>query len=43
MIQFKLVNKQTFKSVNTLSFINVPLSKQGDPNIATLNEILVKF
>ena len=43
LIQFKLVNKQSFKSVNTLSFINVPLSKQSDPNIQTLNEILVKF
>ena len=43
VIQFKLVNKQTYKTLNTFSFINAPLSKTTDNNIGTLIEILNKF
>jgi hypothetical protein len=43
IIQFKLVNKASFKTANTVSFINVPLAKQGDNNINTLLEIMKKF
>jgi hypothetical protein len=43
IIQFKLVNKNSFKTSNTISFINVPLAKQGDNNINTLLEIMKKF
>ena len=42
MIQFKLVRKDTMKTFNTQTFINVPSSKQGDINLATLNEIVAK-
>ena len=43
IIQFKLVNKNSYKTINTFSFINVPLSKIQDNNVATLIEILNKF
>lgn len=43
VIQFKLVNKHTYKTVNTFTFINVPLAKIADNNISTLLEILRKF
>lgn len=43
VIQFKLVNKHTYKTQNTFSFINTPLAKVSDNNISTLLEILKKF
>ena len=42
-IQFKLVEKNSFKTLNTFSFINVPLAKVQDNNLTTLLEILNKF
>ena len=42
-IQFKLVEKSTYKTVNTFTFLNVPLQKMVDNNISTLLEILGKF
>lgn len=42
LIQFKLINKKNFKTVNTFSFINVPLSKVSDNNVSTLLEIMKK-
>lgn len=42
-IQFKLVSKNTYKTLNTFTFINVPLAKIADNNISTLLEILRKF
>lgn len=43
MIQFKLVNKTTYKTLNTFTFINTPLVKINDNNVSTLLEILKKF
>lgn len=43
VIQFKLIDKKSFKTNNTFTFINVPLSKQSDNNVNTLLEILKKF
>ena len=43
VIQFKLVDKSNYKTLNTFSFINVPLSKIQDNNVSTLLEILNKF
>lgn len=42
-IQFKLVDKKTFKTMNTFTFINLPLQKTNDNNVSTLVEILNKF
>ena len=42
MIQFKLVRKDTMKTFNTQTFINIPSSKQADINLSTLNEIIAK-
>ncbi len=42
-IQFKLVDKHTYKTFNTFSFINMPLQKTHDNNVSTLLEILNKF
>jgi len=42
LIQFKLINKKNFKTVNTFSFINVPLNKVTDNNVSTLLEIMKK-
>ena len=42
-IQFKLVEKSTYKTLNTFSFINVPLAKSQDNNVTTLLEIMNKF
>lgn len=42
-IQFKLVEKATYKTLNTFSFINLPQAKVQDNNIATLLEILLKL
>jgi len=42
-MQFKLVEKETFKTGNTFTFVNMPLAKQGDNNVHTLLEILKKF
>ena len=43
MIQFKLSNKETMKKINTLTFLNVPISKvQSDTNLSTLQDILIK-
>ena len=43
VIQFKLVNKNTYKTLNTFTFINTPLVKINDNNVSTLLEILKKF
>ena len=43
LIQFKLVEKQSYKTRNTFSFINIPLSKSQDNNVTTLVEVLNKF
>ena len=40
MIQFKLVKKDTMKTYNTQTFINVPSSKLADINLHTLVEIV---
>ena len=42
LMQFKLVRKDTLKTWNTHSFINVPVSKMNDVNLLTLTEILNK-
>lgn len=43
LIQFKLIDKRNFKTVNTFSFINVPLSKTNDSNVNTLLDIMKKI
>jgi hypothetical protein len=43
LIQFKLINKESQKRVNSLTFLNVPLSKHTDQNITVLQEILIKL
>lgn len=43
MLQFKLTHKESGKRVNTLTFLNVPLSQSSDPNIAILEEIVLKL
>jgi hypothetical protein len=43
LVQFKLVYKDTQMTHNTMSFLNVPTSKQTDVNITTLSEIVGKF
>lgn len=43
LIQFKLVDKRSFKCLNTFSFVNLPFSKVLDVNVSTLLEILNKF
>ncbi len=40
IMQFKLVRKETMKILNTISFVNMPISKATDINIATLSEII---
>ena len=42
LIQFKLMRRGTMKVVNTISFLNLPITKSSDINIATLFEILAK-
>lgn len=42
IMQFKLVRKDTLKILNTHTFVNVPISKMGDINVATLMEIIQK-
>lgn len=41
-MQFKLVHKDTMKTHNTFSVINIPATKVGDANVTTLLEILQK-
>jgi hypothetical protein len=41
-MQFKIVRKDTLKTQNTITFINLPASKMNDVNIVTLTEILSK-
>jgi hypothetical protein len=43
IMQFKLVKKSDYKTVNTFTFLNLPLAKQTDNNVAILLEILMKF
>lgn len=38
-----MVSKQTNEVINTISFLNIPLSKQLDPNISTLHEVLIRL
>ena len=42
LVQFKLVKKDTLKIVNTISFVNLPLSKMQDTNMMTIFEIVGK-
>lgn len=42
MIQFKIVDKTSYKTLNSLSFVNVPLAKSNDNNVQTLLDILKK-
>jgi hypothetical protein len=42
LIQFKLVKRDSLKTQNTFSFINVPTLKLADINLATLFEIINK-
>ena len=42
VVQFKLVDKSSYKSLNTFNFINLPLGKLQDNNVTTLLEILNK-
>lgn len=42
LIQFKLVDKATYKTINTFSFLNIPLAKIHDNNVSTLMDILTK-
>ena len=42
LVQFKLVRRDTGKTHNVQTFINVPTSKQFDINLATLIEIVSK-
>eukprot|EP00347_Sterkiella_histriomuscorum_P021895 403332391 len=42
LIQFKLISKETEKTVNTFSFLNIPLQKQNDTNLQNLQNILIK-
>ena len=42
VMQFKIVRKETLKTQNTITFINLPASKMNDVNIVTLTEILSK-
>jgi hypothetical protein len=42
LMQFKLVHKETLKTHNTMSFVNLPATKLADANVATLLEILSK-
>lgn len=43
LIQFKIVSKDSERTLNTISFLNLPLSKAMDPNVMTLQEIMIKF
>ena len=43
LVQFKLVEKDSYKTINTFSFINIPLAKLQDNNVTTLVEVLNKF
>jgi hypothetical protein len=43
VIQFKLVNRETQKKFNTLTFLNAPMGRLSDPNVSTLQEVLVKL
>ena len=43
MIQFKLINKETNKKVNTVSFVNVPLAKMTDSNISIIQDVMIKI
>lgn len=36
MIQFKLVDKESQKKLNTLTFLNAPMARVQDSNICTL-------
>ena len=42
VMQFKIVRRDTLKTQNTITFINLPASKMDDVNITTLTEILSK-
>lgn len=42
LVQFKLVDKNTLKPLNTFTFLNLPATKQSDANVSCLEEILQK-
>lgn len=43
LVQFKLVDKASYRTLNTLNFINIPLAKMQDNNVSTLLEIMSKL
>ena len=43
LIQFKLVDKGSYRTINTFNFVNLPLAKLQDNNVSTLIEILNKL
>lgn len=43
LVQFKLVDKASYRTLNTLNFINIPLAKMQDNNVSTLLEIMNKL
>ena len=43
LIQYKLVRTSTLKTVNTISFVNLPASKMQDVNARILSEIVSKY
>ena len=43
LIQFKLVDKMSYRTINTFNFVNLPLGRLQDNNVSTLIEILNKL
>lgn len=43
MVQFKLTAIGSDKTVNTLTFVNVPMEKGSDTNVLVLQEVLAKL
>ena len=43
LIQFKLVENQQYKTLNTFSFINLPLKKIQDNNVKTTFDVIYKL
>ena len=42
-MQFKLVENNKYKTINTFSFLNLPLKKSQDINVNTLIEVVTKL
>ncbi len=43
LMQFKLVENNQYKTINTLSFLNLPLKKSQDVNVSTLIDVVTKL